>query len=163
MRIIVIAAVGLGLAGAAMAQTPPADPKIVVKPGWLSSKAAKPAPTWMPMNQWRACIAALAEPGEDKAKQAALSNYRALYFQHSVGQAGLDMARAEDELAAVDKPPATLAASCLKSVPQPYDRAFRAAHPWATSYFDAARDREMFTPVASDDPAPETVAVPATP
>ena len=170
MRIVVIA-IGLLLAAPAAAQTPAAappaaDPRIVVKPAkpsWLSSKPAKAGPTWTPMSQWPMCIAALSEPGEDKAKQIALTNYRALYFQYAAKQTELTTQQADETLKATPKPPAFLAMPCVKEAPLPFDRAFRADHPWATSYFDAVLDREMFTPMATDDPAPATVSVPTTP
>lgn len=155
MRRAPVAALVLTLAaGTAAAQAQgqaPSGPDISVKPakpGWLSSKRpVQEKKTWTPPGQWPMCVAALTPPGEDAARAAALANYRALYFQHAVVEQGEEIEAAKARLAATAKPPAFIAAECVKDAPSAADRAFRAEHPWARSYFDGPLDREMFSPV----------------
>ncbi len=144
MRGLLVAVLAAGTAGTAWA----AEPDITVgKPAWLSSKPVKAGPSWTPAGQWPMCIAGLTPPGEDAGRVAALAAYRALYFQKAVGEDGLTAEAAGEAVAKTPKPPAFLVAACVKEVPSAADRAFRAAHPWARSYFDSTADRELFTPV----------------
>lgn len=139
MRAGLAAMAALLLTGTAAAQAP------AEKPSWLSSKKpSQAAATFAEPQQFGPCIAAL--NADDAAHAQALANYRALYFQHATKVEQLSLEAAAERLKALPKTKMT-AAACLKLAPPAFDRRFKAAHPWATSYFDSGFDREMFEQV----------------
>ena len=141
MRAGLAAMAALLLTGTAAAQ----EGADAAKPSWLSSKKpVQAAAAWAAPDQYAPCMAAL--KAGDPAHAQALANYRALYFQHATKVEQLSLEAAAERLKTPHASKVT-AAACLKLAPAAFDRRFKAAHPWATSYFDSGFDREMFEQV----------------